>query len=409
MAKIRIQEERDRRISELKSQLEHSEAEASSMREKYQQRLATVEAEWKNDVKRIQDMYAVANRQISNEHQNEIRRLEDRIRVDSEQSAELSTGIIDRQNRNVTELLAKWEESAHKIEQLQRSVVARQEELFRQHNNSEREEIWKPKLSEIEAQYKQFIAQLQQQKDEFEKTIKAEQDRVITTEQAKINEKNSQLDEQKSEMEEMRQEFAREVNEWRQKESVEVEKLQRKRDKLREEVLIFEEKRSMLETVYAERSRMNEEEQNRLAKQAEMLNKKQMELDQQQIQLNRSLMEMRAEQNDLQNRKQQFDREKEQLTLLGQTLTNKAEELEKLSEVALKEKLDGIQAIDEIDSFRAEIQTRMAEIEKANSVLSTEKQRISMERNQLEQQWLMLKELKESVICNLCGSSLNKG
>lgn len=380
-----------------------------TMRNRYQERLSSIEGEWRTDVKRIQDLYTTANQQMCEEHQNEIRRLEERLSCDDENRLQYSSDILRKQNKSVGELLAKWEQSAYKIEQLQSSVVARQEDLIRQQAISDNDNLSNKRLADIENYYKTFIVDLEQQRVLFEQTIKFEQEKTLTDGQLKIQQQNECLNVEKMELENLRQKFAGEVNEWRQKECIEAEKLQKKREKLREDVLIFEQRRTMLETVYSERNKINEEEQSRLARLSDEVNKKQSELDQKEIELNRNMIELQTEQRELQNRKQQFDSEKELLAQLGQTLTDKAEELEKLSEIALKEKLDGMQTVDEMDSFREEIKTKMSEIEKAALQINNEKQRLLFERGQLDQQWSMLKELKESIVCNLCGTALNKG
>lgn len=169
------------------------------------------------------------------------------------------------------------------------------------------------------------------------------------------------------------------------------------------------ERRSLLETLYKERKRTLDEEQARVSKQGDELTGRRTQLEEEQVRINRVSLSLQTEEQMLTAKKELFEREKEQLALMAEKLAIRADELEKLSEVALKEKLDGMTTLDEMDSFQSEIDSKLANIEEATGRLRQEEQRLLLERAQLEQQWAMLRELKESLVCNLCGSAINLG
>lgn len=405
----RIQEERDRRIVELKNQLEQSEKEMNSIRDKYNERLLTIEQEYQNENKHLQEQYTATTKQMIEEHENELKRLEQRLRSENESSLQTSSDLVRQQAKSVTELMAKWEESAFKIEKLQRSVIAKQEEMAREQMLNNSDDVLANKVSEIEDRWKSFLNDMQHQRIELETVIRDEHEKYFSEEQLRLKEIEEKTNEERKELEIMRQKFAAEVDEWRQKESIEAQQLHEERKKLKEELTLFEERRSLLEQLYNERKKMLDDEQQRITKQSEEILRKQTELDQKESQLMKSLLDLDHQQQQLQTKKLRFDQEREQLSMLGKTLEQRAEELEKLSQMALKEKMDGINAMDEIERLRSELKKETIELQKSKTELQIDQQKLMIDRNQFEQQYKMLRELRDSIVCNLCGQALNRG
>ncbi|OTF83293.1 hypothetical protein BLA29_008752, partial [Euroglyphus maynei] len=109
------------------------------VRNKYKERLSTIEQEYRNENKHLQEQYQSTAKQMIEEHDTELKRLEQRLQMENESSLQTSSDLVRKQAKSVTELMAKWEESAFKIEKLQRSVIAKQEEMAREQmlNNSD--------------------------------------------------------------------------------------------------------------------------------------------------------------------------------------------------------------------------------------------------------------------------------
>ncbi|OTF81664.1 hypothetical protein BLA29_008413, partial [Euroglyphus maynei] len=250
---------------------------------------------------------------------------------------------------------------------------------------------------------------MQQQRTELETMIKDEHEKYFNEEKFRLQEINEKLLNERKELEIMREKFANEVNEWRQKETVDAENVYNERKKLKEELTLFEERRSMLEQLYNERKTMLDNEQQRITRQSEEILRKQTELDRKESELMKSLFEIDHQRQQFQAKKLRFDQEREQMSILGKTLEQRAEELEKLSQMALKEKMDGINAMDEIERLRSELKKETIELNKLRTELHIDQQRLMMDRNQFEQQYKMLRELRDSIVCNLCGQALNHG
>lgn len=379
------------------------------MRSKYKERLNEMEEEYEKETKRLQESYSAATKQMMEEHEIEVKRLEKRLRNDDEFAIQSSTDLVKHQTKCVTELMAKWEESAFNIEKMQRSVIAKQEELVREQMINNDEQVLTNKFSDIESKWKGFIEEMQKQHLEFQETIKIEKENILAMEEKKMDTIREGLDNEKATIEQLRRQFAEEVNDWRQKESVAAEKLHKERNKLKEDVLLFEERRTLLETLYNERKKMLDDEQCRITKQSDEIIKIRTELEEKEFQTNKSLLELETKQQQCNLQQARFEQEKEQMTQLGKTLAKRAEELEKLSQMALKEKLDAIQALDDIERSRVELKDQTNNLEKMQSQIQLDKQRFMLEQNQLDQQFKLLKELKDKIVCNLCGNVLNQG
>ncbi|XP_046913184.2 uncharacterized protein LOC124494078 [Dermatophagoides farinae] len=404
-----IQEERDRRIIELKNQLKQSEKEMNMIRDKYNERLVKIEEEYRKDNEHIQEQYDTTTKRMIEEHEMELKRLEQRLSTETESSLQTSSDLVHNQTKSVTELMAKWEESAYKIEKLQRSVIAKQEEISRLQTMNNSDDVLANKVTEIDERWKTFLNDMQQQRNDLETMIRDEHEKYFNDEQSRMKVCEEKMNQEHKELESMKEKFAEEVMEWRQRESVDAQQLMDERKKLKEEITLFEERRLLLEQLYDERKKMLDNEQERISKQSEEILQKQTELDQKESLSLKSSLNLEQQQQQLQMKKRQFDHEKQQMTMLGKTLEQRAEELEKLSQMALKEKMDVVTAMDEIERLRSELKKETVDLEKSKNESQIYHERLAIDRNQLEQQYKLLRELRDSIVCNLCGQIMNLG
>lgn len=209
------------------------------MRLKFQERLAGVESEWQSDVQRIREGTSTRTRQLVEQHEKEVHRLEERLRADNEAAMLTSTDLVKHHSQSVGELLAKWENSAYTIEQLQKSVVARQEDLMRQ-QSLEGQDMASRKLADIELQWKAFVGEMELQRSQLEEVVKAELERNNAEDRKRLEEECARVRQDKGHLEEMKMQFSQEVNQWRQEETQQAEKWGQEREKLRQDVLLFE-------------------------------------------------------------------------------------------------------------------------------------------------------------------------
>lgn len=379
-----------------------------AMKDKYQQRLAHLESEWRADLARTRESHSAVLAELNEQHQQDIARLEQRAQFETDEALQNSNELVKRQSRTIGEMLVKWEESARKIESLQKTVIARQEELARERAQAPPEEQQIDRIA-LEDQWQAFLEQLQQQRTQFETILERERDKMDAQAGQKLDEARQELEKERAELTQMKANFVREVNEWRDRQATDAVKSLRDREKLKEDVFAFEQRRTMLETLGNERKVLLEQEQARLASASEELDRRKLDLDRQQADLLATMFNIKQAEQQIQLGRDQFEEEKEHLQQLGETLFSRAEELEKLSEMTLKEKMEGMQTMDEIDAFRAEINTKMDMIEQATKELRAEQSHLTIQRAQMEQQWQMIKELRDSIVCNLCGNAISQG
>ena len=348
-------------------------------------------------------------------HQEALTRLEGRLRAEGEGERATATAaeLLRSHSRSVSELLAKWEASAHAIEALQQSVVARQEDLLLRQQALEGTPLADQQSStalavDLERQWKDFVAQMQAAQKSTLETILATSESGHLEQQKALKADRAKLDAERSELEALRSRFSEEVREWRAREGAQATKWRDEREALRADVRSFEERRALLETLYAERKRALEEDQAKVRQQEAELEAKRAELEGGQATLAADRLRLEADRARLTANGELFAREREALSALASSLARRSEELEALSEVALKEKLDGVAAAEEVDSRQAALEGQWAAVEEAARAVRGEEQRLRAERAALHQQWAAVGELRASIVCNLCGSAIQQ-
>jgi DNA repair exonuclease SbcCD ATPase subunit len=94
---------------------------------------------------------------------------------------------------------------------------------------------------------------------------------------------------------------------------------------------------------------------------------------------------------------------------LALEIAKRAEELESLSEIALHEKREGNLAMDEAEKFNKELDSKLEFIQNSFAQLRKEEDRINKEKIKLHEESKVINETKDTIVCNLCGSGLNRG
>ncbi|KAF7492816.1 hypothetical protein SSS_02977 [Sarcoptes scabiei] len=402
-----IQDERERRIVELKKQLEQSENELKSIHSKYRERLETIEKDYNVECDRLKQSHSDTTKKMIEEHELELKRLEQRLRTETEIIKQNDDDSIRGQTKQLSELLAKWENSVKRIEQLQRSVLAKQEELIQK-------DLGRMISSDDDLFYRfderceKFLGQILRQQNDLEANLKNENQKLFSEERENLQRKEKRLDEDQRELEELRMKFANEVNDWRQNETIEANRQRLDRDRLKENLLVFEERRSLLETLYNERKRMLDDQQSRLDRINEEISSRQKQIEEKESKIMEKSLRLEQENQEWLSKRNQFDEEKIQLQELGRSLMKRADVLEKLSRMGLKEKIENIEAMDEIETIRLSLKKETEQLEQEQTQIRLERNQLAVERKQLEQQFRLLMEMKRSLVCNLCGNSLNR-
>ena len=356
-------------------------------------------------MEKLREQNRVKIEQLQNDHNRELERLKSRFDTQTEYSLNSSTELLTKQSTNITELLSKWEESAFKIEQLQRSVLSHQESLTK----PDMFESLNTKFNDIETEWKKFFTEYPNYVAKIDEKLNYEREKLFQNYQQRTENELLRLENDRKELEDGKVNFSKEVHEWRKKEANSLRIYQGQREKLQQDIVIFEERRKALESLYEERKKYQDEELKRT------------ELHYKQTQNERKILEeerisLRAERKDIENErlklneiKQEFDSEKEHLSIIAQTLSTKASDLEKLSQVALKEKMDGMKSIEDAEIVQKEIQYNLDEIERSRIKILNDERRLAIERAKLTQNWKIIKQFTQNAVCNLCATSLNYG
>lgn len=378
------------------------------MRRRNNERVQYLENEWQREVERLKESHSNAMRKVSEDHEQDLSRLR-RIK---EQEIE-SVNALQNHGLSLEALLDKWEKSAQQIEQLHKSVITKQEEILK-HKFSDIE-VKNKHLEDVEVNWHSLITELEIERsrcsDETKKLydIIEQQKQLLQSEQRQVMEDKLFLEENKKKQIQEKQSFDTECNRIRDALRKETEAVNEERIKLKEELNCLEAKKNEINLKEIESKqtlKKEKEEINRLFKEAE---ERRNELHREATQLQHQRMALQAEQHQLEQRKLMFDVEKHKMQDLAQEIAKRAEELETLSEIALHEKREGHLAMDEADKFKRELDSRLKFIEESFAKLRTEEDRVNKTKVRVEQELEYIKETKDNIVCNLCGSGLNRG
>ena len=378
------------------------------MRKRNNERVQYLENEWQREVERLKESHSSAMNKVSEQHEQDLARLR-RIK---EQEIE-SVNALQNHGLSLEALLDKWEKSAQQIEELHKSVITKQEEILKHKFNDI--EVKNKRLDDVEVNWHSLITELEIERsrcsDETKKLydIIEQQKQLLQSEQRQVMEDRLLLEDNKKRLNEEKHSFDTESNRIRDSLRKETEALNDERIKLKEEFNCLETKKNEinLKEIESKQSLTKEREEiNRLFKEVE---ERRNELHREATQLQHQRMALQAEQHQLEQRKLMFDVEKHKMQDLAHEIAKRAEELETLSEIALHEKREGHMAMDEADKFKKELDSKLKFIEESFAKLRTEEDRVEKMKTKVDQELEYIRETKDNIVCNLCGSGLNRG
>jgi chromosome segregation ATPase len=378
------------------------------LRRRYNERVQYLENEWEKEVERLKEMHSSSIKKLTEQHEQDL----SRIRRIKEQEIE-SVNALQNHGSSLESLLSKWEKSAQQIEELHRSVITKQEEILKEkftdieHKNK--------RLDDVELNWHSLINELEKERnrctDEQKKLydIIEGQKLLLQTEQKRINEELLELENDKKKLAEEKHKFEIESNYARDSIKKETHIFNEERIKLKDEIMKIELQKKQLVIQEIECKQDLQKERDEINKMFRDIEDKRSELHREQSQLQRLSMSLQSEQHNFEQRKIMFDIEKVKMQDLALEIAKRAEELESLSEIALHEKREGNLAMDEADKFKKELDSKLEFIENSFAQLRKDEDRINREKIKVQEEWKVIKETKDTIVCNLCGSGLNRG
>lgn len=408
MASHRLQEERDRRVNDLKSQLNQCEKEMEEMRRRQGDRLQSLEKEWHSEVDRLKKMHNNNVKKLIEQHEQDIAR----IRKIKEQEIE-SVNSLQNHGLSLDHLLGKWEASAQQIETLHKSVIAKQEQILKEKFVSL--ETKDKKFDAIEINWNSLINELEKERNKMNleqkklSEIIEEQKSILQNEQKQIIQERFEIENKKREFENEKKQFILDQNYAQENFNKSKEQFQIEYIKLKEEKAQFEEDKRQQNIKELEWKHEMQKEKNDLDNLFGEIEQKRIEINKQQSQLQISLFTLQNEQHQFEQKKIKFDNEKVKLQELANVISKRAEELEGLSEITMQERQEGNAAMDEAERLKLDLDERLQYLERTFNQLKKEEENINKSKKSLDEQWKILKETKDELVCSLCGSGLSKG
>jgi hypothetical protein len=378
------------------------------LRRRYNERVQYLENEWEKEVERLKEMHNSSIKKLTEQHEQDL----SRIRRIKEQEIE-SVNALQNHGSSLESLLSKWEKSAQQIEELHRSVITKQEEILKQKFTDIEQK--NKRLDDVELNWHSLINELEKERnrctDEQKKLydIIEGQKLLLQTEQKRINEELLELENDKKKLAEEKHKFEIESNYARDSIKKETHIFNEERIKLKDEIMKIEVQKKQLVIQEIECKQDLQKERDEINKMFRDIEDKRSELHREQSQLQRLSMSLQSEQHNFEQRKIMFDIEKVKMQDLALEIAKRAEELESLSEIALHEKREGNMAMDEAEKFKKELDSKLEFIQNSFAQLRKEEDRINKEKIKLHEESKVINETKDTIVCNLCGSGLNRG
>jgi hypothetical protein len=378
------------------------------LRRRYNERVQYLENEWEKEVERLKEMHNSSIKKLTEQHEQDL----SRIRRIKEQEIE-SVNALQNHGSSLESLLSKWEKSAQQIEELHRSVITKQEEILKQKFTDIEQK--NKRLDDVELNWHSLINELEKERnrctDEQKKLydIIEGQKLLLQTEQKRINEELLELENDKKKLAEEKHKFEIESNYARDSIKKETHIFNEERIKLKDEIMKIEVQKKQLVIQEIECKQDLQKERDEINKMFRDIEDKRSELHREQSQLQRLSMSLQSEQHNFEQRKIMFDIEKVKMQDLALEIAKRAEELESLSEIALHEKREGNLAMDEAEKFNKELDSKLEFIQNSFAQLRKEEDRINKEKIKLHEESKVINETKDTIVCNLCGSGLNRG
>uniref|UniRef100_T1KXC8 Fas-binding factor 1 C-terminal domain-containing protein n=1 Tax=Tetranychus urticae TaxID=32264 RepID=T1KXC8_TETUR len=402
-----LKEERDRRMDELKNQLETSERDREELRSRYNEKVEIIEKECKEEVERLKEMHKSLIKRLTEQHEIDL----DRLRRIKGQEIE-SVHTLHEQSNSLESLVNKWIANADRMESLYKSLVTKEDELI------------KGKIDSLEAKDRQFNVieenwttlrrsverereANEEAKDKLMKLIE-EQRKLIVNEQHQLNNERRTFDEEKQRFEKDKRQWEEEVAQIRDKLTRESNEISRENERLAEKSIDLEKRESSLVISQLEWKNEMTREKDNLARLTGEANEERKKLAKERSKAQEMYLNLQSEQQKLENKKILFDGEKEKLKQLAELIAQNANELENAGSISLKEKEEGLRAFEMAKKISDEVNSKEAKMERRAEQLIKEAVRIEVESKRIRQEWKMLQETKHSIVCNLCGNGLTR-
>ncbi|XP_054159825.1 fas-binding factor 1-like [Oppia nitens] len=404
---LRIQEERDRRINDLRTQLSQCEKDMTDIKQRNNERVDYLENEWQREVQRLKEIHSSSIQKINEEHEHDLTR----IRKIKEQEIE-SVNALQNHGLSLQSLLSKWEKSAQQIEDLHKDVIAKQEEILK-HKLIDID-LKNKRMDEVEVNWHSLINELQLERSRCSDEQKRlqelieQQKHLIQNEQKRLIDERLDLETNRKQLNEDRLTFDVEYNKFKDNMTKESQLLAEDRIKVKDELINLEIKRNELNLKELESQQNFNKEKNEIKLLFKEIEDKRNDLHKQQTEVQYHRMTIQSEQHSLEQKKLMFDMERNKMQDLAQEIAKRADELENLGQIALQEKREGHMAMDEAERFRQELDSKLKFIETSFAKLKTDEEKVYQMKVKVEQELEYIKEVKDNIVCSLCSSGLNR-
>lgn len=403
-----MQEEKDRRLNDLRDQLAASEKEKESLRSQYNERVTHLERECREESERLREFHENMIRRLTQQHEADIERLG---RIKSQELDALNA--LHNQSNSLENLIDKWQLNADRIENLHKSLMQKEEESIRDKvqalEGKEKslnllEEGWLTVKREIEREklsYQDTNEKLTRLIDDQRNIIEKERDEMLEERKLLFSERKS--------FEEERSRIESDLTKQRELLNRELEETKDKSDRLDERTIMLVKKETEFSSRESEHKNEILKEKEELARMRNELNDERKSLISGQSIFQESLAKLQNEQQLFEQKKLLFDSEKDKLRLLAERIIEKAGELEILGETAIKDRIEGAKALETATMIKEQTEKRLEKTKQKLDKLAAESIRIESEKQKLYQEWTALKETKNLIVCSVCGGALSKG
>ncbi|XP_074602387.1 uncharacterized protein LOC141856045 [Brevipalpus obovatus] len=399
--------ERDRRIGDLRNQLEANEKEKEILRIKYNEQVDSLERECREETERLREMHKNMIQRMATQHESDIERLR---RIKAQELDALNA--LHNQSSSLESLIDKWQANADRIENIHRSLINKEEDVFKEKiqtldSKDKRldmiEENWIALRREVDRERSSY----QETKDKLVKLID-EQRNFVTKERNDVVEERRLLDKDRKAFEEERSKIETELNKQRENLMKEMKELKDKSDLTAERMSLLDKRDSEVNLRESEWKHEVNKEREEIGKIRNELLEERRQIMKEKTNVQESLMSLQNEQQLMEHRKILFDSEKEKLKNLAEKIAEKANEVEILGEMAIKDKIEGTKALETATGVKEQTDKKLEKIERKLAQINRESSRLEQDKQKIHQEWKILGETKNSIMCSLCSGALTK-
>ncbi|KAI1301708.1 Fas-binding factor 1 -like protein [Halotydeus destructor] len=402
-----ISEEKERRINDIKSKLESSEREKEELRDKYNQRMESTTNEWHEEVERLKELHSESLKRLADQQAEDITR----IRRIKEQEIEAIT-VLQSHGQSLEMLVSKWEINAEQIGQMHKDIILKQEEILKEkviHVDQKDK-----RLTDLDANWLALKSQLDGEKDRHRDAQKKlidlieEQKAILMAEQRSFAEQRSILAAEKYALEAERKQHTRASESMREDFDKERAVFNQDRELLKVERDDFSVRTKQFDEKEKQWRTRHDKERDQVAKMVRNAEDERKMLKDERSQLEQAGLSLERELHRFELKKSLFDSEKSKLHDLAMTVKERAEEVERLSKFVDKERRQASHSMDSAERLKQDVDAKLDILEQRALECQRREEDIYKENARITAEWSVLKETKESVMCSICASSLNR-